>query len=207
MISVTLIENTNDMARGGIRKGAGRKLNSNKFGEQTIPVRIPKSLVPKVKELLMKVDKIQLGSTLSSIREALDWQSLDLPSMPLPLFSNKVSAGFPSPADDHLETKLDLNQHLVQHPAATFFVRVSGDSMIGAGIHDGDVLVVDRSLVCKDSCIVIAVVDGELTVKRFFQRGNEVVLMAENPKYPDIVVNQEMDFRVWGIVTTVIHKV
>ncbi len=195
------------MTRGGIRKGAGRKLNSSKFGEQTIPVRIPKSLVPKIKELLMKADKIQLGSTLSSIREAFDWQSLDLPLMTLPLFSNKVSAGFPSPADDHLETKLDLNQHLVQHPAATFFVRVSGDSMIGASIHDGDVLVVDRSLVCKDGCIAIAVVDGELTVKRFFLRGNEVVLMAENPKYPDIAVTQDMDFRVWGVVTTVIHKV
>lgn len=195
------------MTRGGYRKGAGRKLNSSKFGEQTIPVRIPKSLVQKVKELLMNVNKIHLGPAIAGVYESFDWQSLNLPSMSLPLFSSKVSAGFPSPADDHLETKLDLNQHLVQHPAATFFVRVTGDSMIGAGIHDADILVVDRSLICKDGCIVIAVVDGELTVKRFFHRGNEVVLMAENPKYPDIVVTKEMDFRVWGIVTTVIHKV
>jgi len=195
------------MTRGGIRKGAGRKPNSNKFGEQTIPVRIPKSLVPKVKELLMNTDKIRLGTAISSIREAFDWQSLDLPSMPLPLFSNTVSAGFPSPADDHLEMKLDLNHHLVQHPAATFFVRVSGDSMIGAGVHDGDVLVVDRSLACRDGSIVIAVVDGELTVKRFFPKSDGGVLIAENPKYPDIVITPEMDFRIWGVVTTVIHKV
>ena len=195
------------MAQGGIRKGAGRKPNSGKFGEQTTVMRIPRSLTPKVRELLMNTEKIRLDSTLSSIREAFDWQSLDLPSMSLPLFSNKVSAGFPSPADDHMEMKLDLNQHLLQHPAATFFVRVSGDSMIGAGIYDGDVLVVDRSLTCKDSSIVIAVVDGELTVKRFYTRDNKVLLKAENPKYPDIIVTQEMDFRIWGVVTTVIHKV
>lgn len=195
------------MARGGVRKGAGRKPNSNKFGEQTIPVRIPKSLASKVRELLMNADKIHLGPTILSIREALDWQSLDLPSTALPLFSNSVSAGFPSPADDHLEANLDLNQHLIKHPAATFFVRVSGDSMIGAGIHDADVLVVDRSLTCRDGSIVIAVVDGELTVKRYFTKNTGCILVAENPKYPDIVVTQEMDFRIWGVVTTVIHKV
>lgn len=195
------------MARGGVRKGAGRKPNSGKFGEQTGLVRVPKSLIPHIKEALMNIEKVRLGSTLSSIKAAFDWQSLDLPSVALPMFSNKVSAGFPSPADDHMDMKLDLNQHLVQHPAATFFVRVSGDSMIGAGIYDGDILVVDRSLTCRDNVIAIAVVDGELTVKRFFTRGNEVVLKAENPKYPDITVTQEMDFRIWGIVTTVIHKV
>jgi len=155
----------------------------------------------------MNVEKVRLGSALSSIKAAFDWQSFDLPSVALPMFSNKVSAGFPSPADDHMDMKLDLNQHLVQHPAATFFVRVSGDSMIGAGIYDGDILVVDRSLICRDGGIVIAVVDGELTVKRFFTRGKEVLLKAENPKYPDIIVSHEMDFRIWGIVTTVIHKV
>lgn len=195
------------MTRGGIRKGAGRKPNSGKFGEQTTLMRIPKSLAPKIKDSLMKLEKIRLSSTLSSIHEAIDWQSLDFPSMPLLLFSNRVSAGFPSPADDHMEMKLDLNQHLIQHPAATFLVRVSGDSMIGAGIYDCDVLVVDRSLTCKDGAIVIAVIDGELTVKRFFAYDNKVVLRAENPKYLDITVTQEMDFRIWGVVTTVIHKV
>lgn len=195
------------MARGGVRKGAGRKPNSGKFGEQTGLMRVPKSLMPYIKEALMNVENIRLGSTVSSIKAAFDWQGLGLPTVELPMFSNKVSAGFPSPAEDHMEMKLDLNQHLVQHPAATFFVRVSGDSMIGTGIYDGDILVVDRSLTCRDHAIVIAVLDGELTVKRFFARGNTVVLKAENPKYPDIIVTQEMDFRIWGVVTTVIHKV
>ena len=195
------------MARGGYREGAGRKPNSSKFGEATVPVRIPESIVPQLKELLKNADKTRLGATIANIRAALDWQGLELPSMALPIFSNKVAAGFPAPADDHHDVKLDLNEHLVQHPASTFFVRVSGDSMLGAGIHDCDVLVVDRSLVCKDGCIVIAVVDGELTVKRFFRRGDVVALVAENPKYPDIIVTQEMDFSIWGLVTTVIHKV
>ena len=195
------------MARGGYREGAGRKPNSSKFGEATIPVRIPTSLAPKLKEFLKNTNKISIGTTISNIQAAFDWQNLDLPSMALPIFLSKVAAGFPSPGDDHLEEKLDLNEHLIQHPAATFFVRVSGDSMLGAGIHDGDVLVVDRSLVCKEGCIAIAVIDSELTVKRFSRRGDVVALLAENPKYPDIIVTSEMDFRIWGIVTTVIHKV
>ena len=195
------------MARGGYREGAGRKPNSSKFGEATIPVRIPVSLAPKLKAFLKNTDKISIGTTISSIQAAFDWQNLDLPSMALPIFLSKVAAGFPSPGDDHFEEKLDLNEHLVQHPASTFFVRVSGDSMLGAGIHDGDVLVVDRSLICKEGCIAIAVIDSELTVKRFSHRGDVVALLAENPKYPDIIVTSEMDFRIWGVVTTVIHKV
>ncbi len=195
------------MTRGGYREGAGRKPNSSKFGEPTIPVRIPESIVPQIKELLRKADKISLGSTIANVRSALDWQSLELPSLTVPFFSSKVAAGFPSPADDHQEIKLDLNKHLVPNPVSTFFVRVSGDSMLGAGIHDGDVLVVDRSLNCKDGCIIIGVVDGELTVKRFFRRGEVVALVAENPKYADIIVTQEMAFSIWGVVTTVIHEV
>lgn len=194
------------MARGGYREGAGRKPNSSKFGEATVPVRVPESIVSQLKDILKKADKFSLGSVIADIRSAIDWQGLDLPSRSLPIFSSKVAAGFPSPGDDHWEAKLDLNEHLVQHPASTFFVRVSGDSMIGVGINDGDVLVVDRSLVCKEGCITIAVVDGELTVKRFSRRGEVVALVAENPKYPDIIVTQEMDFRIWGVVTTVIHK-
>ena len=194
------------MTRGGYRDGAGRKLNSSKFGEATVPVRVPESIVPRLKEALKNFEKISLGDVISDIRASIDWRSLDLPSLALPIFSSKVAAGFPSPGDDHWEAKLDLNEHLVQHPSSTFFVRVSGDSMIGAGINDGDVLVVDRSLVCKEGCIIIGVVNGELTVKRFFKRDAVVALVAENPKYQDIIVTEEMDFRIWGIVTTVIHK-
>lgn len=126
--------------------------------------------------------------------------------LPLPLYGSRVSAGFPSPADDYLEDTLDLNEHLITHPAATFMVRVSGDSMLGAGIHPGDILVVDRSLEATDGRIVIAVLDGELTVKRLSLRGKNVRLLPENPEYTPIIIREAQDFSVWGVVTSVIHK-
>lgn len=123
----------------------------------------------------------------------------------LPLYACPVSAGFPSPAEDYLEGKLDLNQYLVQHPAATFFVRVTGDSMIGAGIHAGDILIVDRSLEARDGKVVIAVVNGELLVKRLRLEKRKIYLASENPDYPPLVITDVMDFEVWGVVTNVIH--
>jgi DNA polymerase V len=122
-----------------------------------------------------------------------------------PLFLSAVSAGFPSPADDFIEQKLDLNDHLVRNPAATFFVRVSGDSMTGASIHSGDILVVDRSLEPKEGKVVIAVLDGELTVKRIARRGGRLQLMPENDRYQPIIVANEADLEIWGVVTAVIH--
>ena len=116
-----------------------------------------------------------------------------------------VSAGFPSPADDYLDQKLDLNEHLVKHPAATFFVRAIGDSMLGAGIHSGDLLVVDRSLEATSGRIVIAALDGELTVKRLREQGETVYLLPENPNYETITVKAESDFEIWGVVTAVVH--
>jgi DNA polymerase V len=126
-------------------------------------------------------------------------------ALALPLFSCPVSAGFPSPAEDYLEGPLDLNQHLISNPVATFFVRVTGDSMLGAGIHSGDLLVVDRSLEARDGRVAIAVVDGELLVKRLRWRNARLYLEAEHPDYPPLLVREEMDFEVWGIVTNVIH--
>ena len=118
-----------------------------------------------------------------------------------------VEAGFPSPAEDYIEGSLDLNKHLIKHPAATFFVRVSGDSMINAGIYPGDILIVDRSLEAIDKKIVIAVIDGELTVKRLKHRDNLLFLEPENEAYLPIKITKEMSFEVWGVVTNVIHKV
>ena len=123
----------------------------------------------------------------------------------LPLYACPVSAGFPSPAEDYLEGQLDLNQHLIKHPAATFFVRVTGDSMIGAGIHSGDILIVDRSLDATDNKVVIAVVNGELLVKRLRLEEDKVYLVAENTDYPIMLITEAMDFEIWGIVTNVIH--
>jgi DNA polymerase V len=123
-----------------------------------------------------------------------------------PLFSTGVSAGFPSPADDFIEQRLDLNEHLIRHPAATFFVRVAGDSMVDAGIHHDDILIVDRSMHPRDKKIVIAVLDGELTVKRLVKNGNGWRLKAENAAYPPLDVNEDQQFEVWGVVTYAIHK-
>lgn len=124
-----------------------------------------------------------------------------------PLFSSRVAAGFPSPADDHLETRLDLNQLLVRHPAATFFVRASGDSMVGAGIHDGDILVVDRSLDADGEPVIIAVINGELTVKRLRRQGDRFMLCPENAAYRPIKIDSDGDLEIWGVVTHVIHAV
>lgn len=134
-------------------------------------------------------------------REAQTTISLDL-------CGTKVSAGFPSPAGDFMEGKLDLNEYLIKNPPATFFVRVTGDSMIGAGIHPDDLLVVDRSIDPKSGKIVIAVIDGELTVKRLILegRGNNVFLVPENPSYRPITITEDMSFHIWGVVTYVIHK-
>ncbi len=122
-----------------------------------------------------------------------------------PLFMVPVSAGFPSPAEDYIEGKLDLNKYLVKHPAATFFVKVAGNSMIDAGIHDGDMLIVDRSIKPANKKVVIAVVNGELTVRRIRVTKDKVFLISENRDYKPLQVEEEMDFEVWGVVTNVIH--
>lgn len=125
----------------------------------------------------------------------------------LPLYLESIKAGFPSPADDFIDKKLDLNDYLVKHPVATFFVRVSGDSMLGAGIHSGDILVVDRALDAFNNNIVVAVVNGELTVKRLKTGKGRVILMPENSNYKPINISEDDAFSIWGVVTSVIHKV
>src|SRR5471030_965586 len=122
---------------------------------------------------------------------------------PLPLYLSRIKAGFPSPAEDYLDKKLDLNEHLIKHPASTFFVKVKGDSMTGAGITSGDLLIVDRSLEPKDKSIVVAVVNGDFTVKRICKDGTRLFLVPENPKYPLIEIKDGMDFEVWGVVVHV----
>jgi len=116
-----------------------------------------------------------------------------------------VPAGFPSPADDYVEKSLDLNEHLIAHPAATFFVRVSGDSMTGAGIHHGDLLIVDRSLDAAAGNVVVAVLNGEMLVKRLRRVKDRFVLMPENEDFPFVEIKRGCDFPVWGVVTYVIH--
>ena len=127
-------------------------------------------------------------------------------SLKIPLFLTPIQAGFPSPADDYLENSLDLNELLIKNPPASFFVKVKGDSMIGAQISEGDILVVDRSIEPIDKKIIIANFLGEFNVKRLRIINKEVFLYSENSKYKPIKITKEMDFEVFGVVTYVIHK-
>lgn len=189
---------------GGARQGAGRPKGQGVYGEATKPIRIPVSRIHDVKRYLQQTKVARDLGQHPDIR----FPANDAPEVPLPLFASKVAAGFASPADDYIETSLDLNQYLIKHPAATFFLRVEGNSMLGAGIHDGDTLVVDRSLEACSGKVVIAAVNGELTVKRLhIGQQQRVTLLAENPDYPNIPIRDGMDFVIWGVVTNVIHPV
>lgn len=123
-----------------------------------------------------------------------------------PLVGSEVAAGFPSPAQDYIEESLDLNEHLIAHPMATYFVRVEGYSMINAGIYPGDILIVDRALEPAHKKIVIAIVDGELTVKRLHKNKDKWYLVPENADYEPLEITDDMSFKIWGIVTYAIHK-
>jgi len=171
------------MTSGGKRVGAGRPKGLGKFGVKTKPMRIPEILVEEV------------------------LQFVHAKGYALPLYASYVKAGFPSPAEDYAEQKLDLNTHLIQHPAATFFLRVSGDSMMNAGIFNGDLLIVDRSLAASPGKVVIAAVNGELTVKRLKKTKEGVFLVAENKNYPSIALHESDHVHIWGVVTHTIHAV
>lgn len=123
------------------------------------------------------------------------------------LFDSGISAGFPSPAEDFKEQRLSLDEELVKNKEATFYARVSGQSMIGAGLEDNDLLVIDRSLEPENNKIAVCFLDGEFTVKRLRVTKDEVWLQPENPNYPIIKITEENNFLIWGIVTNVIKKV
>lgn len=118
-----------------------------------------------------------------------------------------VPAGFPSPASDYFESRLSLDEHLIEHQEATFFVRVQGHSMTGFGIHDGDLLVVDRTLEAMDRRVVIAVIDGQFTVKQLCRLPHGILLRSGNPGHGDILVSGDQELSVWGVVTWALHKI
>lgn len=142
--------------------------------------------------------------TESSIKEVFRFKAGQ--SLKRPLLGSHVPAGFPSPAQDYIEGTLDLNEYLITHPKATFFIRVEGYSMIDAGIQPDDLLIVDRALEAINNKIVIAILDGELTVKRLNIIDNIYWLMPANPSYSPIKIDENIDFVIWGVVTYVIHK-
>ena len=124
----------------------------------------------------------------------------------IPLLNDSVSAGFPSPADDYKEENIDLNEHLISNPFSTFFLRVKGDSMINAGIKDKDLIIVDKSLTAKPGNIIIAMIDGEFTIKRLSIKNDELYLKAENHNYPDFRFKNHIDVQIWGVVIYSIHS-
>lgn len=142
----------------------------------------------------------QLYSAIQIYRPALK------SPMALPLANAGISAGFPSPADDFLDLSIDLNKELIKHPYATFYGRVSGDSMTGAGLDDGDLLIIDKSLEPKDGKIAVCFIDGEFTVKRIKLDKDSLWLMPENPKYRPLKVTEDNAFVIWGVVTSVIKN-
>ena len=174
--------------RGGSRPGAGRPK-----GESTKVIRLPLSLVPAVQSLLAAPD----GTLLPSPHPA---------PLKRPLFGHKVRAGFPSPADDFVEAWLDLNEHLIEHRDATFFLQASGDSMVGAGIQEGNLLVVDRALEAADGDLVVAMVDGTLALKRLSRRNGHVRLLPENPCHRPDALADDPELSVWGVATSVVHS-
>ncbi len=179
MINAPEIKKKSTMApRGGKRAGAGRPSRH----EPSKQIRIPASLLPAVKDLIQ-------GKSLQ-----------------LPFYSSRVQAGFPSPADDYIERYLDLNEEFIKHPAATFILRATGESMLDAGIFPGDMLLVDRSIEPVDGKIVIAALDGELTVKRLSKQKGVVQLLPANPKFQPIDITEEIDLVIWGVVILVLHE-
>ena len=124
----------------------------------------------------------------------------------IPLTSNNISAGFPSPADDFKEIRISLDREIVKNEEATFYARVDGESMLGAGLNDGDLIVIDRSAEPKDGSIAVCFLDGEFTVKRLKLKNKEIYLMPENSKYSPIKIGEGNELSIWGIVTYVVKK-
>lgn len=185
---------------GGARNGAGRRKGSGRCGTEAdlTQIRIPRTDKPAVLSLI---------ASRKALRQIQSWIPAPTPSeQAIPLYGSRVPAGFPSPADDYLEATLDLNRYLISDAPATFMVRVKGDSMIGAGISEGDVLVVEKGRSAQHQQIVLAILDGEFTVKRLHHRDGTLALLPENPAYPPIDIGPQQELTIWGVVTACIKK-
>lgn len=184
--------------RGGFRLGAGRKSGSGLYGEQTKVIRVPRSSVSDIKKYINLFRSSNVEEVSSAYKNTTH--------NPLVLFEHKVPAGFPSPADDHVEKRLDLNEYLIKKSDATFFVKIKGDSMIDASINDGDIVIVDRSMQAKVGDIVLASVDGNFTIKTLSKYKLNPRLLPANDKYKPIEINDNTQFELWGVVTGAVRK-
>ena len=199
------------MPSGGKRVNAGRPSGQGPYGEKTKTIRVPESAVTDIKSYLelrqqrVSLSLVPLAKMTNPITEVSRAEAVN-DTVRIPLVGSRVAAGFPSPADDYMEDYLDLNQLLISEKESTYLVRVKGESMMNIGIFPKDLLIVDRSREPKDGDIVIAVLDGELTVKRLEKRGHRVALVAENKQFAPIVVRPNQELLIWGIVTHCIHS-
>ncbi|MDG0856737.1 LexA family protein [Roseateles puraquae] len=186
---------------GGTRQGAGRKAA---YGEPTKTVRVPQSLVPVVVRYLGELRRSpQPPGEASSLRPIAELRA----ATAVPALGRRVRAGKPTSGDDYQEDAVDLGKHLVRDPNSTFVMQVSGWSMRDAGISDGDELVIDTGLAADDGRIVVADIDGELTVKRLKRTDTGWLLQASNPDFADIPIGDKSELRIWGVVTRVLHAV
>lgn len=201
-----------ESSHGGTRIGAGRHVGSGPFGEPTRTVRVPQSRVPEIVAYLdafrpgaKTLDANELGTAIAVSPRPF---AANLPRWRTRQAQSSVSAGFPSPADDYIEPGLDLNEHLIVtgHKDASFVVRVEGWSMVGAGIFDGDEVIVDRAITPADGHVVVAIVNGELTIKRLRFKAGKPVLVAENSHFKERRFEEDDTLEIWGVATRVLHK-
>lgn len=190
---------------GGKRPGAGRKPGTGRYGEETTVMRVPVSEVSNIRDFLSAKRDRQRAESQSNVITLFE-PTAARNDVSLPLYTTKVAAGFPSPADDHVEQRLNPSDYLIQNDSATFFVRVKGDSMIDAGIFENDVLVVDRSRIAQMGDIVLAVLDGEFTVKTLGRSKVGPKLIPANQDFPVIEIKEGQAFEVWGVVTGSMRK-
>lgn len=189
--------------RGGKRQDAGRKVGSGKFNETTTPLRVPTSQAPIIKDFLAVYLRKKLITNLDSITE-FELPAFDTQPIKLPLYSSKVSAGLPSPAEEHVEKRLDPSEFLIDQKDATFFVTVQGYSMMDLGLLPNDKAVVDRSKIASIGDIVLAVIDGEFTIKTLSRhKDGSIRLLPANTTgaYSPIQITESMSFEIWGVVT------
>lgn len=185
------------------KPGAGRKTGSGKFGEATSVVRIPSSQAPVIKDFLAAYQRKKLNSSLDTVGE-FELPILSSHPIPLALYSSKVSAGYPSTAEEHVEKRLDPSEFLIDKKDSTFFVTIQGQSMIDVGLLPGDKAVVDRSRIASIGDIVLAMLDGEFTIKTLSRsKEGQVRLLPANSSgaYLPIEISAEMNFEIWGVVT------
>lgn len=193
--------NGTSSTRGGARIGAGRKAGTGRFREPTSVVRIPTSQEPAIKDFLAAYQRKRLQTDLDVVGEFELPKHNALP-IPLRLYSSKVSAGFPSPAEEHVEKRLDPSEFLIDQKDATFFVTIQGYSMIDAGLLPNDKAVVDRSKMASVGDIVLAVINGEFTIKTLSRHPSGAPrLLPANKDFQPIEVTEEMQFEIWGVVT------